>query len=55
MPNGWQAKAAKKGIGTKYVNPKNPNYDYIRFSSKNLDPRAPIGQIQAYFQRHKNG
>jgi hypothetical protein len=54
MPKGWLMKPAKKGIGTRYVNPKNTG-NYIRFSAENRGPRAALGQRVPYFERWKDG
>jgi len=54
VPENWLIKASKNKKGIKYVNPKN-SHDYIRFSSKNLDSRAPLGQKAPYFQRYLDG
>ncbi|MFK7899223.1 MAG: hypothetical protein AB8B61_00555 [Cyclobacteriaceae bacterium] len=54
IPKNWIKQPANKGVGIKYVNPKNPG-DYVRFSPPNLDSRAPAGQRAPYFQRFKDG
>ncbi|WP_243575194.1 hypothetical protein [Candidatus Cardinium sp. cByotN1] len=55
-PEGWITKVAKKNKGTKIINPNvKDGSDYIRFSPKNPDARAPVGQQYNYFERYKNG
>ncbi|MEM7174101.1 MAG: hypothetical protein AAF380_02475, partial [Bacteroidota bacterium] len=53
-PKNWIIKTANNGKGTKYINPKNL-HDYIRFSTENLHPNAPLGQRYPYFQRYLDG
>ncbi len=50
----WITKVSNNTSGTKIVNPKDTG-DYIRFTPKNPDPGALIGQQYDAFRRYKNG
>ena len=54
VPPDWNAAPSDKGDGTKYVNPENPNYDYVRDMPGNPNSSNPAQQ-NPYVVRMKNG
>jgi hypothetical protein len=54
IPEGWEAKTANKGNGTKFLDPDNPNGNNVRVQGGNPDSPNPAQQ-EPYVKQMSNG